>query len=190
MAIIAIATHPVFKDENKMAAKIRQPKTPVNFNLFIDGEGYAGLATATKLPDISIKTEDHMGAGMEFNRKRDYGLEDLEITFKLLDYNGALQRKVAIKNGSNTLLIFKSTLTDDEGPETEDVTAWARGHIQKLEIDEFTAGGKVENSYTMAPKYYKKMVNGVEIHEVDGDNYVRKIAGLDYLANQRADLWI
>ncbi len=185
-----IAPHPVFKDENKMAAKIRQSKTPVNFNLFIDGEGYAGLATSLTLPAFSIKTEDTIQAGMEFNRKRDYGLEDPELTFKFLDYNGSLQRKVAIKNGSNTLLIFKSTLTDDEGPETEDVTAWARGHITKLEIDEFTAGGKVENSYTMALKYYRHMVNGVEIHEIDNDNYVRKIAGVDYLANQRGDLWI
>ena len=40
------------------------PKILKNFNVFVDGRGYAGRVDEITLPKLTIKTEEYQGAGM------------------------------------------------------------------------------------------------------------------------------
>ena len=40
------------------------PKILKNFNVFVDGLGYAGRVEEITLPKLTIKTEEYQGAGM------------------------------------------------------------------------------------------------------------------------------
>ncbi len=167
---------------------IQMPKVFKNFNLFIAGEGFAGRVSKVKLPTISVQTEDHKGAGMEFNRKLDMGLEDLECTFTLTEYNDLVNGLVGKRNGSNTLLTFRGSLSDDESTATTPVVAQMRGALHKQETGDIEAGGKIETDYTLNCKFYELKIGGQEIYHIDNDNYIRRIQGEDQLASQRGDL--
>lgn len=169
-------------------ASIRMPKMYKNLNIFVEGTGYAGVATKVKLPAISTKTEDHRGAGMEFSRKMNMGLEDLEMSFTMMEYNETVNGLVGKLNGSNTQITFRGTLSDDESTATTAVLVNVRGSISKKETGDIEAGGKVETDYTINVKFYEEKVGGKEIFYIDNDNYIHRIEGTDILANQRSDL--
>ena len=49
-----------------------------NFNLFVDGRGYAGKAEEVTPPKLTIKTEEFRGGGMDVPAAVDMGMEKLE----------------------------------------------------------------------------------------------------------------
>ena len=59
------------------------PQTLTNFNLFVDGKGYVGLATEVNLPKLKRKTEEHRAGGMDGPIKMGLGMEMLEAGFTL-----------------------------------------------------------------------------------------------------------
>lgn len=56
------------------------PAVLKNFNVFVDGDSYAGTAKTIELPEIVKKTEDYRGAGMIGDIALDMGFEKLEAT--------------------------------------------------------------------------------------------------------------
>ncbi len=169
-------------------AAIIIPRTLKNFNVFIEGISYAGRVSKGKLPSVSTKTEDHMGGGMEFNRKLDQGLEDLECSFTLTEHNEEIQGLVARRLGSNTLIMFRGALSDDESINATHVIANIRGSISKNETGDYEATAKVEIDFTVNCKFFSYFIGGKEIYYIDNDNYVRRVFGIDQLAAQRAAL--
>lgn len=51
------------------------PKILKNFNVFVDGRGFAGRAEEITLPKLTIKTEEFLGAGMSAPVEVDMGME-------------------------------------------------------------------------------------------------------------------
>ena len=58
-----------------------------NFNLFVDGRGYAGKADEVTPPKLTIKTEDFRGGGMDVPAAVDMGMEKLEGSFSIVEYD-------------------------------------------------------------------------------------------------------
>lgn len=164
------------------------PKTLKGFNVYIDGTGYAGRCSKIKLPEFSVKSEEHRGAGMDFPRKLDLGMEAMECSFTMTEFSDTLKKLVGKLNGANTQLTFLGTLNNDESPESTPIEAQIRGAIHKEAPTEWESGNKTEDEYTVDVKFYKLLVGGEEVYFIDNDNYIRRIGGEDQLQNMRADL--
>ena len=63
------------------------PRVLKNFSLFIDGRGMAGLIQTMTLPTLTTKMEEFRGGGMDAPIELDMGMEKLEGTFELAEYN-------------------------------------------------------------------------------------------------------
>jgi P2 family phage contractile tail tube protein len=63
------------------------PKILKNFNLFIDGRGYVGKVEEVNPPKLNIKTEEFRAGGMDSPVMVDMGVEKLEGSFTLLEYD-------------------------------------------------------------------------------------------------------
>lgn len=48
-----------------------------NFNLFVDGRGYAGNVSEYTPPNLAVQTEDHRAGGMDAPIALDMGMEGL-----------------------------------------------------------------------------------------------------------------
>ena len=164
---------------------IQQPWGLRNFSLHVDNVGFAGYVTKAKLPDISVKTEDHKGAGMEVNRKLDHGIEDLELTFNSADFSDFLRNNTGILNNSETAIILRGALSDDSSNVAKAVRGDAKGTIIKVESAEWEPGTKTDDTYTMSLKYWKLVVDGSVTCEIDTDRLIRIIGGVDQMAGIR-----
>lgn len=165
---------------------VRMPFGLRNFSLHINNIGYAGVVTKGKLPDVSIKTEDHRASGMEGNRKLDHGLEDMEATFSLAEFNDGAMKLTGILNGSNTELKFRGALSNDESPNAIPVEATIKGAIHKSEPGDWESGAKTEANFTVNCKFYELKVDGEEVFHIDNDNLIRRIGGEDQMESIRA----
>jgi len=165
---------------------VRMPYGLRNFAMHVTNVGYAGVVTKGKLPDVASKTEDHRASGMDFNRKLDHGLEDLESTFSLAEFNDAIMKQVSTLNASETELKFYGALNDDASPKAIKVEATLKGAIHKGEPGDWESGGKTETSFTVNCKFYELKIDAEEIYHIDNDNLIRRIDGVDQLESIRA----
>lgn len=164
---------------------VKIPKTLKNFNGFAGGQSYAGLVSAIQLPSVSVSTDDHKAGGMEFNRKIDMGLEDMEATFTVNQMDATLLKQVGVHNGSSTEWKFYGALNDDETTDAVQCVATMIGKVLKVEHNEAKSGEKTEDKFTMSLKYYELQVDGEVIYKIDNDNLVRIIGGVDQMASIR-----
>ncbi|WP_421021521.1 phage major tail tube protein, partial [Klebsiella pneumoniae] len=68
------------------------PAVLKNYNVFVDGDSYAGTAKTIELPEIVKKTEEYRGAGMIGDIDLDMGFEKMEST---ITYTGVDSRHFA-----------------------------------------------------------------------------------------------
>ncbi|PTE15154.1 phage major tail tube protein, partial [Cereibacter changlensis JA139] len=70
------------------------PRVIKNFNAFVDGISYFGLATEAKLPAVKLQTEAHRGAGMDGPVGIDVGMEGLSAEISFAEWSPALLKKL------------------------------------------------------------------------------------------------
>lgn len=168
---------------------VQMPWGVRNFTIHVDGAGFAGRVTKVKLPDISVKKEEHRASGMDSPRQLDHGLEALELTFNSAEFSRILRSKVGILNDAGTAFVIRGTLqNDDNQGESSPVVATCKGAINKVESSELEPGTKTDDTYTVDLKYYKLEIGGEKACEIDIDNYIRFIGNTDQLASMRGDL--
>ena len=61
-----------------------------NFNLFVDGKGFAGQIEEFTPPKLTLKTEEFRAAGMDAPIELTMGLEKLEASFSLIAVDRAV----------------------------------------------------------------------------------------------------
>ena len=76
------------------------PKVLKNFNLFVDGVGYAGLVEDLTLPKLSLKRDDIYNGGMDLPIDVEMGMDKLECDFTLSEYNEAIIKKFGLRDGT------------------------------------------------------------------------------------------
>lgn len=151
------------------------------FNLFIDGHGYAGKADELTPPKLALKTESHRTGGMDAEVERDVGMEKLEASYSLIEFDSEAQARFGLTNGYSTTLTFR--VAEDDGSGTPVGSEYVmRGVIKENDQGSVKAGGKATLKQSMACVYYKYTRGGRVIHEIDTINGVRIINGTDQLA--------
>jgi P2 family phage contractile tail tube protein len=158
-----------------------------NFNLFIDGRGFAGSVEEISLPKLTLKTDEFRNGGMDAPVKIELGLEALECSFTLTKYDPETLKLFGLAPGNSKPLTFRGSVISEDGTEIP-VVINITGFITELDFGSWKAGDKATLKGTVAVRYYKHTINGEVIHEVDIPNCVRTIAGVDQLKQTRANL--
>lgn len=154
-----------------------------NFNLFVDGRGYAGRAEEVTPPKLTIKTEEIRAGGMDAPISVDLGMEKLECQFVLIEYDPELLKQFGLVSGNSVQLTLRGALVDETS--TTPMVIGLRGMFTEVDMGKFKAGDKSTLQCTVACRYYSLDIGGNRLIEIDVDNMTRVIDGTDQLAAVR-----
>jgi P2 family phage contractile tail tube protein len=161
------------------------PRILKNFNLFVDGRGYAGKVDELELPDLKIKEEEHRAGGMDAPAMIDMGMEAMEMKFTLAEITLEVTSQFGLVDGAAVGITARGAMQRDGEPVVP-VVANARGRIKEMGTGTWKAGDKATTECTMSLRYYRLEVGGLTTIEIDVDNMIRVIGGVDQLAQVRA----
>lgn len=160
-----------------------------NFNLTVDGRGHAGKCEEVNPPKLSTKTEEVRLAGMDAPVEVDMGMEKIEMDFTLASRDAENAKLMGLAPGNLKQLTLRSALVSEDGSSSSEVI-YVTGMIKSVEPGAFKPGEKATTKYTVAARYYKHVKDGATIHEIDVENMVRIVNGVDQLAAMRRALGI
>jgi Bacteriophage tail tube protein len=161
-----------------------------NMNLFIDGKSYAGKIDEFTPPKLTLKTEEHRAGGMDTSVDIDMGMEKMEAAFILSDYNPDTLKLFGLTDGSTVPLTARAAAQDDATGTVVPILIEMRGKCKEIDSGTWKAGDKAPTTYALSLSYYKHTVNGTVIHEIDVENMIRKINGVDQLEKIREAIGI
>lgn len=158
-----------------------------NMNLFVDGQGKAGKVEEFSPPKLVVQEEDYRAGGMDAAIGVDMGMEKLEASFVMIDYDADVLKLFGMSDGSAVRLTARGAAVNDEG-EVVPVVVNLRGRLVEVDPGTWKPGESAKTTHRVSCRYYKQTVSGEVVHEVDVDNMVRVINGVDQLAAQRSAL--
>lgn len=168
------------------------PRKLKNMNMFNDANSYLGVSKSATPPPLSRKMEGYRGGGMNGPVKADLGWSDDGIQFEWtlggLDLI-ALKQFGAVK-ADGVLLRWVGAYQQDDTGEVIAVEMVVRGRHETIDMGEAAPGEDTEHKITTTCSYYKLVVNGEVIIEVDLLNFIEIIDGVDMLEAQREALGI
>ncbi len=164
------------------------PKILKNFNVFVDGRGYAGKIDEITLPKLTIKTEEYRAGGMDIPINIDMGMEKLEAELTFAEYDSELFRLFGLINNNAVSLTLRGGLQGSS--DTESVVINLRGLFKELDFGSWKPAEKAMLKCTVAANYYKLTIDGKELIEIDAENTIRKIDGVDQMTSMRTALGI
>jgi P2 family phage contractile tail tube protein len=170
------------------------PKILKNFNAFVDGKGFAGKIEEIQLPKLTLKTEEFRAGGMDVPVEIDLGMEKMEAELTFAEYDPDLFRLFGITGGStsgrNSGISFTLRGGLQGTSEAESVIVNLRGIIKELDAGAWKAGEKSSLKCIVATHYYKLTIDSHELVEIDAENMIRKIDGIDQLSSLRSAIGI
>ena len=164
------------------------PKILKNFNLFVDGRGYAGRAEEVTPPKLTIKTEELRAGGMDAPAEIDMGMDKIEASFSLVESDPEILTQFGVVSGNSVAIPLRGALVDDTT--TTPMVIRAQGMFREIDMGKFKAGDKAVMQCTVSCRYYSLEIGGRKLIEIDIDNMTRVINGEDKLAEVRAALGI
>jgi uncharacterized protein len=159
------------------------PKVIKHFNVTVDGVGYCGLATSVTLPELTILTEEHRAGGMDAPIALDMGMELMTLSFELAEQEPNILAKFGLYNQNAVRLIFRGAQRNDTQEQAYVVTA--QGMVTSINLGDISPGEKNTITVNMALRYFKLTIDNRVIYDIDVDNMIRIIYGVDQLEGQR-----
>lgn len=186
------------------------PRVLKNFNLFIDGRGYAGRIAEVTLPKLVHRTEEYRLGGLDTPVQVDMGMEKLECDLTLSEYDAEVIKLFGIEDESllptvlrgigldaviNELTGFvprgqipftmRGGLSDETNDRVVPVVVYVEGSIIELDLGQWRAGENATLTIRMALRFYRLTVDDENLIEIDVDNRVRKVNGIDQISTSR-----
>ena len=158
-----------------------------NFNLFVDGRGYAGQTDEFNFPELSLQTEEYRAGGMDAPIDLTTGLEKLTADFTLSSASKDVMSLFSVREGAQVKFTVREAMEDFDGT-VGSIVHNLTGKIIKIAQGGAKAGEVPKDKYDLSLTYYKKTVNGTLVHEIDVINMVTIINGIDVLSDIRAAL--
>ncbi len=161
------------------------PRTIRNFNAFLDGISYFGIASEAKLPAVKIQTEALRNSGMDGAFGIDMGTEGMtsEVTFS--EWRPEVLKMI----GSKQRLVLRPAQLGDDG-EAGTIIATLGGLVTVLEPGDLKPGSNAPLKISIDIRYYRLELDGELIWEIDLVNAKRVVGGVDQLAGIRAAMGI
>lgn len=160
-----------------------------NFNLFVDGKGFAGVVEDYTPPKLAIKTEDFRAGGMDSSVAIDMGMEKLECSFTLINFDRTVLTLFGFLPGLPTICTVRGAIENDLGIVTPIIHAMT-GRIREIDQGTWKAGDKPSLKVTMDLTRYGHTQGGIETTLIDIPNMIRFIGGVDKMAAVRAAIGV
>lgn len=158
-----------------------------NINLFVDGRGYAGQIEEYNAPKLTLQTEEYRAGGMDAPLDITMGMEKLTSDFSLKTYNRDVLALWGVREGVLIPLVVREALESFDGTVTP-VVHTMRGKIVSIDPGTSKPGAIPMLKFDLSLSYYKMQHGDRVIHEIDVENMVRIINGVDALAAIRTAL--
>lgn len=161
------------------------PKTLRNYTGFIDGFGYAGKIKEGTPPTVSLQVEEYLAGGMAAPIDIDMGaVEKMECSMTFSEYSNALYAHIG---KTDTPLTLRGAQVGPNG-ETESVIYQMRGLLREVEPGSWQRGNVPDKKLMFTPHYLKISIADQPVVEIDAENMIRRIGGIDQMADQRRAL--
>ena len=157
-----------------------------NLNVSVDGRGFAGMATEFVPPKLDIIYEQIRAGGMDSSAPVDMGMEPMECEMTLSGYDAELLKLWGL-TGDNVPLTARGALQSDDGT-VKAIAINLQGKFVGLDMGTWKPGDQSPKKMKMVPTYYKLTIADEELIEIDVPNMIRKISGVDQLAEIRSAL--
>ena len=146
------------------------PHTLKRWNVFADGDSWAGQAEEIELPKLTKKTEEHRGAGMITPAPVILGYEKMELT---ITTGGLIPSAVKqFSKCEDVMLRFAGAYQRDDNCDVLAGEIIVRGKFVEWEPGTAKEGDKNTPKLMMHLHYYKMMIDGETILTVDAYNPV------------------
>lgn len=161
------------------------PKKLRNFNLFGDGASWQGQIAEVALPKLARVVEDYRGGGMDGAVELDMGQEKIEFEWTAAGLIVEIFDGYGASRIDNNMLRFAGAYFSESAGDTKAVEIVVRGRHREIDMGTAKPGENNEIKVVTSCSYYKLIVDGEEILEIDLPGYVFKVRGEDRLAAQR-----
>lgn len=158
-------------------------------NLFVDGRGHAGQIEEFTAPKLATKVEEFRAGGMAAPRDIPFGMEKLEADFTLISYDRHVLAAFGFVQGASLPFQAREVLEDHQGNVTA-VIHHMRGFIRDIDAGTSKAGDKPALKVSLSLNYYKLVHGSTTVQEIDVDNMIHVVNGVDQLSDQRRALGI
>jgi uncharacterized protein len=160
---------------------IQYPRVLKNMNLFVDGRGYAGRVDEIELPKLTLKTEEHRAGGMDVPIEIDLGMEKLECTLTIADFDPDVFKLFGLLDRQDTPVTVRGAI-QRQGEDAQSAVVYLRGGWKEIDTGTWKAGDKSTIKVSVAVSYYRLSIAGADVVEVDSRNLVRKIGNVDQMS--------
>jgi uncharacterized protein len=161
-----------------------------NFNLFVDGTSFIGVATEITLPKLSRKMEEYQGAGMSGPIQIDQGQEPIELEWTCGGLVQQVLKQYANRRHDGVLLRFAGAYQRADADSIDALEIVVRGRHKEFDFGSAKAGEETEFKITTAASYYKLSINNDVVIEFDFLNMIEKVNGTDNLSQIRQAIGI
>lgn len=161
------------------------PNSLKNFNVFVDGVSYMGIADEIKLPKLARKMEAFRGGGMDGEIEIDMGQEKLELEIVCGGFVAEAYKSYGSSKANGVLVRFAGAYQRDDTEAVQAVEIVVRGRYSEIDPDSAKGGDKGKHTFKLSASYYKLIVDNKELIEIDLLAFIFKVDGTDRLEAQR-----
>jgi len=152
-----------------------------NFQLFVDGRGFAGNCPEVQLPKLTIKTEDFQAGGLDIPIGIDMGQEKMELGLTLDKFDRDVLGLWGVYDTNPPPVILRGALVDQAG-NVKAAVITARGPMREVDFGSWAAGSKAQTAFKVECHAFRLEIAGRIVIDIDALNMVRRINGVDQLA--------
>lgn len=161
------------------------PSKLKDFNLFGDGNNWQGQIAELNIPKLARKMEEYVGSGMDTPVDIDVGGEKIEFEWTCAGLVDEIFDGFGTSKLDNNQLRFAGAYTRDDTEETKAVEVIVRGRHREIDPGTAKKGNDNTIKVTTTCVYYKLIIDGREVIEIDALGFVFKVNGADRLAEKR-----
>lgn len=158
-----------------------------NLTLNVDGRGYAGQLKDYNAPKLAQKVEEFRAGGMNAPLELNLGMEKLEADFSLIAYDRDVLALFGLQDGAQVPLTVREALESFDGTVTP-VLHVMRGKLKEVDPGTSEPGALNPIKFSIALSYYRLQHGSTVVQEIDVENMIHVVGGVDVLAAQRAAL--
>ena len=160
------------------------PQSIRAMNLFVDGKGFAGAIEEIIPPKLKIKTEEFKAGGMDTPIELDHGIEKLECSFTVANYDKDLFKVLDITPNKMVAITLRGAIEEDGV--TIPVAMKLTGGWKEMDFGTWKSGETTKLKVQVTLKKYELEIDGEEQVFVDVPNMVRRIHRVDMLEEARS----
>lgn len=162
------------------------PRVLKGFAVYVDGRGYIGRVETCKLPDLNVQTDEYRGSGMDAAVDLDMGMEKLDGTFTLADYDPEVIKLFGLFS-ANTQIVLRGAI-QRQGEQAVAVEVRMQGGVKSLSRGDWQQGQRSSIDVGYNANRYSEKIAGETVVDIDIINMKRVIGGVDQLQSMRSAL--